>query len=168
MRALRQRVLQSIRKEGLIPGGEAILVGVSGGPDSVCLLHILNHLKETLGGSPHVVHLNHMLRGVASDADADYVSLLAQSLGLPATVEARDVLAYKREYGLSLEALAKRYDSATEAEFRACRAEIRACRADIRGLNSHLQAVYESTSWRITGPLRFLGNLLKSFRAGLG
>ena len=112
MRDLRQRVLQSIRKEDLIPSGETILVGVSGGPDSVCLLHILDHLKETLGVSLHVVHLNHMLRGAASDADADYVSLLAQSEGLPATVEARDVLAYKREHGLSLEEAARqaRYD----------------------------------------------------------
>ena len=80
MRELKKRVLQSIRKEDLIPGGETILVGVSGGPDSVCLLHILDHLKETLGVSLHVVHLNHMLRGAASDADAGYVSHLAQRL----------------------------------------------------------------------------------------
>jgi len=112
MRELKQRVLQSIRKEDLIPGGETILVGVSGGPDSVCLLHILDHLKETLGVSLHVVHLNHMLRGAASDADAGYVSRLAQRLGLPVTVAERDVLAYKQEHRLSLEEAARqaRYD----------------------------------------------------------
>ncbi len=116
MRELRQRVLQSIREEGLIPGGETILVGVSGGPDSICLLHILDHIKETLGVSLHVVHLNHMLRGAASDADAGYVSRLAQSLGLPATVAARDVPAYKREHRLSVEEAARqvRYDFFTE------------------------------------------------------
>jgi len=109
-------VLQWIRKEGLIPGEETILVGVSGGPDSVCLLHILDQLKENLGVSLHVVHLNHMLRGAASDADAGYVLLLAQHLGLPATVAARDVLAYKREHRLSLEEAARqvRYDFFTE------------------------------------------------------
>jgi len=109
---LRQRVLQFVQKEGLIPGEETLLVGVSGGPDSVCLLHILNQLEEALGVSLHVVHLNHMLRGAAGYADADYVSLLAQRLGLPATVESRDVLAYKQKHRLSLEEAARqiRYD----------------------------------------------------------
>lgn len=99
--------MRSIQGEGLIQGQETLLIGVSGGPDSVCLLHILDQLKETLGLSLHVVHLNHMLRGTASQADAGYVSLLAQRLGLPATVEERDVLAYKKEHRLSLEEAAR-------------------------------------------------------------
>lgn len=109
---LKQSVLAFIEKQDLIQGPETLLVGVSGGPDSVCLLHLLHKLEETLRLNLHVVHLNHMLRGAASDADARYVSLLAQRLGLGATVEGRDVLAYKKEHRLSLEEAARqvRYD----------------------------------------------------------
>ncbi|TET39499.1 MAG: tRNA lysidine(34) synthetase TilS [Dehalococcoidia bacterium] len=112
MEDLRRRILKSIQREALIEGEETLLVGVSGGPDSVCLLHILCQLKETLGVVLHVVHLNHMLRGAASHADARYVSQLAQRLGLAATVEERDVLAYQKEHRLSLEEAARvvRYD----------------------------------------------------------
>jgi tRNA(Ile)-lysidine synthase len=116
MRELKQRVLQSILQAGLIQSEELVLAGVSGGPDSVCLIHILDQLKEILGIDLHVVHLNHILRGAASDADAAYVSLLAQRLGLPVTVAARDVRAYEQEHRLSIEEAARqvRYDFFTE------------------------------------------------------
>lgn len=119
MEDLKQRVLQFIQKEGLIPGGRGrgggeneksekiLLVGVSGGPDSVCLLHILDQLKEYLGVSLHVTHLNHMLRGASADDDARYVAELAQHLGIPATVEKRDVASYRRERRISLEEAAR-------------------------------------------------------------
>jgi len=118
MNDLKQRVLQFIQKERLIPGEKGdksekiLLVGVSGGPDSVCLLNILDQLKESLGVSLHACHLNHMLRGASSDADARYVSTLAQRLGIAATVERRDVKAYQREHRLSIEEAARevRYD----------------------------------------------------------
>jgi len=117
MEDLKQRVFRFIQKEGLIPGkagekGRKMLVGVSGGPDSVCLLHILDQLRETLGMSLHVAHLNHMLRGVDSDADARYVAEFSGTLGIPATVEKRDVEVYRKEHRLSLEEAARevRYD----------------------------------------------------------
>ena len=112
MGGLEQRVLQFIREQGLIEGEEVLLVGVSGGPDSVCLLHILSELHETLGVSLHIAHLDHMLRGADSAADSRYVSDLAQRLGTPATVERRDVGAYQKEHRLSLEEAARkvRYD----------------------------------------------------------
>lgn len=112
MGGLEQRVLQFIREQGLIEGEEVLLVGVSGGPDSVCLLHILSLLEETLGASLHIAHLDHMLRGADSAADSRYVSDLAQRLGIPVTVERRDVGAYQQEHRLSLEEAARkvRYD----------------------------------------------------------
>src|ERR1700690_314996 len=64
--------------------GEALLVGVSGGPDSVALLSIL----VELGWRPHVCHLNHRLRGADSDADAEFVKQLAAGYSLPSTIEA--------------------------------------------------------------------------------
>jgi len=116
MESLRQRVFDFIQREGLISGSETLLIGVSGGPDSVCLLHILCQLKEALGVSLHVAHLDHMLRGADSAADAEYVSQLAQRLGIVTSVEQRDVKAYRKEHRLSLEQAARevRYDFFSE------------------------------------------------------
>ena len=104
---LPQRVLRFIRGHNLVRENELLMVGVSGGPDSVCLLHILAELRNTLGIELHIVHLNHMLRGSESDADADYVSALARKLEIPATIERREVKAHQKKYGLSLEEAAR-------------------------------------------------------------
>jgi len=112
MEELKQRVFRFLQKEGLIPGetddkGRKMLVGVSGGADSVCLLHILDQLKGILGISLHVAHLNHMLRGVDSDSDAHYVAEISGTLGIPAIIEKRDVEVYRKEHRLSLEEAAR-------------------------------------------------------------
>jgi tRNA(Ile)-lysidine synthase len=96
-----------ITEHRLIPETGKVVAAVSGGPDSVCLLHILLGLRDKLGVALHVAHLNHQLRGDESDADASYVTDLAQRLGLPATVEKRDVKAYHRNKRLSLEEAAR-------------------------------------------------------------
>jgi tRNA(Ile)-lysidine synthase len=105
--ALEQRVLQYINKNGLLGKGQKALVAVSGGPDSVCLLHCLAHLRSDLGISLHVAHLNHGLRGQEAEADADYVAGLARQLDIPATIEKRDVAAFQAEKRLSLEEAAR-------------------------------------------------------------
>ena len=64
-----------------------LLLGVSGGPDSVALLDAL----VQLGYRPHVCHLNHKLRGAASEADARFVRQLAVQYGLPVTIRVRKV-----------------------------------------------------------------------------
>jgi tRNA(Ile)-lysidine synthase len=104
---LPRRVLRFIRERDLVRANEPLVVGVSGGPDSVCLLHILSGLKGTLGTKLHIAHLNHLLRGAESDADAEYVSSLAHELEIPATIERRDVKAYQQEHRLSLEEAAR-------------------------------------------------------------
>ena len=101
------RVLRFIRERDLVRANKPLVVGVSGGPDSVCLLHILSGLKRTLGTELHIAHLNHLLRGAESDADAEYVSSLALELEIPATIERRDVKAYQRKHRLSLEEAAR-------------------------------------------------------------
>ena len=104
---LPKRVLRFIQEHDLFTANEPLVIGVSGGPDSVCLLHILAGLKRTLGMKLHIAHLNHLLRGAESDADAEYVSQIAHDLGIPATIEKRDVTAYQREHRLSLEEAAR-------------------------------------------------------------
>jgi len=105
--ALKQRVSRFIQEEHLISSPSCLLVAVSGGPDSVCLLHILVELQEELGIALHIAHLNHKLRGAESDADARYVSQLASHLGLPFTIEERDVKAYQARKRISPEEAAR-------------------------------------------------------------
>ncbi len=115
--SLKERLLAFIREQDLVSPGETVLVAVSGGPDSVCLLHILNKVKDELGIRLHAAHLNHRLRGADADADAGYVAALAKKLGIPATIAARDVGAYRKKRRLSLEEAARevRYSFLAEA-----------------------------------------------------
>ena len=83
------------------------MVAVSGGADSVCLLHVLLQLRNNLGVTLHAAHLNHKLRGEEADADARYVASLAQRLGIPATIAEQDVGRYREEHRLSLEEAAR-------------------------------------------------------------
>lgn len=75
----------------MIAPGETLVVGVSGGPDSLCLLHVLAHLRGALGIALHVAHLDHRLRGADSAAEADFVAETARAWGLPATLESIDI-----------------------------------------------------------------------------
>ncbi len=87
---------------------DRVVVGVSGGPDSVALLHILKELAPRLKISLSLAHLNHGFRGKDSDKDAEYVQELALKLGLPIIVESRDVPAFIKKDGLSPEDGARR------------------------------------------------------------
>ncbi len=104
---LGERVLGFIKQNQLVSGVGRLVVAVSGGPDSVCLLHILAKLQEELGVKLHIAHLNHQLRGAESEADAEYVAELSQKLGIPATIERRDVKGYQKRERLSPEEAAR-------------------------------------------------------------
>ncbi|PIX31725.1 tRNA(Ile)-lysidine synthetase, partial [Candidatus Bathyarchaeota archaeon CG_4_8_14_3_um_filter_42_8] len=82
---LEARVIDFIQQHNLISSGEIVGVGVSGGADSVCLLHVLAGWQSKLDIKLHVAHLNHQLRGVESEADAEYVAALAGKLDIPIT-----------------------------------------------------------------------------------
>ena len=105
--SIEQRVLAFIRESRLVSKGDCLLLAVSGGADSVCLLLIMFSLKEKLGITLHVAHLDHQLRGEESEADAAYVRDLAQSLDIPVTVSKADVRGYQKKHRLSLEEAAR-------------------------------------------------------------
>lgn len=91
-----------------LPASRApLVVAVSGGPDSVCLLHVLRSLRGELGFTLHAAHMDHGLRGEESMGDAQYVLDLCHKLGVPVTIEQRDVEAYRREHRLTLEEAAR-------------------------------------------------------------
>lgn len=84
---LRDRVSATIRRYGMLEPGDRVAVAVSGGADSVCLLHLLHELAPAWNLTLSVVHLNHKLRGSASDADAAFVANLAASLNLTSMIQ---------------------------------------------------------------------------------
>lgn len=102
-----QRVLRYIQGHHLVLTGRKLLVAVSGGPDSVCLLYILLKLRQELDIELHLAHLNHQLRSAESDADAAYVAELARKFRIPATIESRNVKAYRAQHHISLEEAAR-------------------------------------------------------------
>lgn len=78
------KVRDTIKRHSLIQPSARVIVGVSGGPDSVALIHILNNLKKVLGIELHIAHLDHALRA-NSQKDAIFVRKLAKSLSVPFT-----------------------------------------------------------------------------------
>lgn len=83
MDPLVHQVLEQVRKHQLVSGPSTLVVAVSGGVDSVVLLHILSELSGPLGLRLVVAHVNHGLRGRASDADQRFVETLARRSSLP-------------------------------------------------------------------------------------
>lgn len=77
-----KRVKETIKKYNLINKGDKILIGVSGGPDSVTLLYLLNSLRKGLNLTLHIAHLDHMLRR-DSYKDRQFVEELSKKLKLP-------------------------------------------------------------------------------------
>jgi len=114
---LEDRVFDFILRRNLFPPGSRVLVAVSGGPDSVALLHLLYNLRQALGISLVVAHLDHNLRGEESTRDALHVAEMASQLDLPFSIGGRDVAAYRNSHSLSLEEAARevRYDFLCEA-----------------------------------------------------
>ncbi|WDC85479.1 ATP-binding protein [Caloramator sp. mosi_1] len=77
---MKQKVLDYIKENDLIQPGDKIVVGLSGGPDSVCLLHILYSLKEELNITIYSAHINHMIRGEEALRDEEYSRMLSKGL----------------------------------------------------------------------------------------
>jgi tRNA(Ile)-lysidine synthase len=102
------QVMGTIEEHDLLGKAESVVVGVSGGPDSLCLLHVLRHLAPEYGLTLHVAHLEHGIRSEESEADGAFVADLARRWGLPVTVEHADVPRYAEGEGLAIEEAARR------------------------------------------------------------
>jgi len=107
---VRRRILETVKRTiadyKMVVSGTAVLVGVSGGPDSVALLHILQHLTSEYGLRLAVAHLNHGLRKEADD-EAEFVATLSAGLGLACYTKKEDVSRYRHRNRLSLEEAAR-------------------------------------------------------------
>src|ERR671919_3255559 len=93
MDPLLRRVQQTIQDYHMFEHGHTLLVAVSGGPDSMALLHALYQLRESFAIQLVIAHLNHQMRRGAIQ-DVRFVKAAARGLGLPCITQSLDVPAY--------------------------------------------------------------------------
>ena len=107
---LHQKLAETSLRDGLLAPGDAVLVGVSGGPDSVALLHLLTEVAPVLSLSLEVAHVEHGIRGARSREDAAFVRSMAAGLSLPFHLAQLDLHAASGRAGnLEARARAERY-----------------------------------------------------------
>jgi len=109
LKMLEEKVFDTIKKFNMLSFDDKILVGVSGGPDSVTLLKILLSFRQKYHLSIYIAHLNHMLRGKESDEDANFVRNLARELDLPCEVKSYNLTEIAQKKRLTLEEAAREY-----------------------------------------------------------
>jgi tRNA(Ile)-lysidine synthase len=105
---IKETFLETIKEYKMLKPGDSILVGVSGGADSLALLHLLAECRAELGIKINIAHLNHMIRKGDAELDVRFVQAVAQKLGLQAIVESFDVQSYAKEEKIGLEDAARR------------------------------------------------------------
>ena len=153
-----KKVLKFILDENLIEEGDRIVVALSGGVDSVTLLHVLLELSDDLKISIVAAHLNHMLRK-SSSRDEEFVKNLCEELGVELHVERIDVKSVWKGSGRSLEEVARqiRYDFLRKVKDRTGSSKIATAH--------HMDDLLETILYRLvrgTGPFGLIGMEPKS------
>ncbi|HZK20854.1 MAG TPA: tRNA lysidine(34) synthetase TilS, partial [Oscillospiraceae bacterium] len=107
-----EKTIKTIKRYNMISNGEVIVIGLSGGADSVSLLHLLIVLGDRFNISVAAAHLNHMLRGKEADGDERFVIELCKSLNVPLLTEKIDCerVAKQSKRGIEECARALRYE----------------------------------------------------------
>lgn len=102
-----EKVRKTLACYNMLKHGDKVLVGVSAGPDSVCLLNVIKELREEYNLSLHIAHLHHGFRGSEADEDVRFVKAIGDSLGIPLNIEYADIPAYIKRARLSKQAGAR-------------------------------------------------------------
>ena len=110
---MREKVRAFMEQYHMVTAGERVLLGLSGGADSVCLFHLLRELQEPLGISLLAVHVNHNLRGTEAERDAAFAEDLCRTYAVPFYL-----------YSCPVEEIAKKEHLSTEEAGRAARQEV--------------------------------------------
>ena len=110
--ALVEKAEAFIEENGLIERGDSVLIGLSGGADSVALLSVLTRLAPRHVWNIRAAHFNHGIRGVGAEEDELFCRNLCEEMGVRFYSETADVPSYARENGLSIETAGRllRYD----------------------------------------------------------
>ena len=98
---LKDQLFTTIKNRDLILRGDKVLVALSGGPDSLALIHLLNSLKRQLGIKVFAAHLNHMIRGKSADKDEKFVRSYCKKHRIPIRIEGFDVPSLAKKEKLS-------------------------------------------------------------------
>lgn len=106
------KVIETIERNSMFNEGDRVVVAVSGGPDSICLLHLLNSIKARFNIEICAAHVNHCLRGAEADADEEFVREFCEKLNIDFYVKRVDVNKLAEEKKLSSELAGReaRYD----------------------------------------------------------
>ncbi|MBK5239750.1 MAG: tRNA lysidine(34) synthetase TilS [Clostridium sp.] len=107
-----EKVMEYIKEHSMFDKGDKVIVAFSGGPDSTCLLYILNEHKDELGITLFGAHLNHCLRGIESDKDEEYAKKTCENLNIDFYSRKIDVNIIAQQNNLSCEMAGRkaRYD----------------------------------------------------------
>lgn len=100
---IEKKIRETILTHALINPGEHIVLGLSGGPDSVCLFHVLKKFSSERNFSLYTVHVNHQFRPGEAEADQAYVEELCRKEGVPCAAYVYDCCALAQREGLSSE-----------------------------------------------------------------
>ena len=107
IRDLKERVYATIKRYAMLRGGETVITGLSGGPDSVCLLHILARLREEMGLTVHALYVNHNLRPQEVPLEIEFNEKLCGDLKIDFSVKSVDVRPFALEYSLNIQEAAR-------------------------------------------------------------
>lgn len=110
---MKNKVLKYIKENKMIKTGEAVVAGVSGGADSMCLLHILADIRKELNIKLAAVHIHHGVRGDTADRDARFVEEYCKKEDIQFYLYKRDVPTLAKKWGMSCEEAGRkvRYDA---------------------------------------------------------
>ena len=125
---LTEKILFYMKRYHMIPENKNIVVGLSGGADSVCLLYVLAALRKKLGLQLCAVHVHHGLRGVEADADEAYVRDICRAWDVPLKAIRIEAAALAKQWGIGCEEAGRR---ARYEIFEECLQEMGGCRGAI-------------------------------------
>lgn len=149
-----KKMLAFCEEEELLNKGDSVVVGVSGGLDSICLLRLLYEIREVFGLSLYVLHVHHGIRGEEADRDAALSERVAKQLGLPFRLVKRDVKSLAGQLGMTEEEAGRkaRYEA-----FEAYRCEVGADKIAVAHHEDDLAETVLFHLFRGTGPRGLAG-----------
>ena len=127
----------------MLKGGETVLVGLSGGPDSVCLLTVLHRLKDAFNLTLHAVYVDHNLRPGETPAEIAYCIKLCDDMKVGFRVKSIDVKGYVKEHG------GNKQEAARDLRYRAFHEAALESRADRIGLAHNADDQVETVFLRL-------------------
>jgi tRNA(Ile)-lysidine synthase len=101
------KVTNTVKKHSMLSGEERVLIALSGGPDSVCLIHVLNNLKDNFKLDLYAIYIDHGLRPDETDSEIEFCKNLCKSLDIPFIIKSINVKSYVQELKINIQEAAR-------------------------------------------------------------